>query len=145
LAVLEGLRTVKALSPSPVFGVAAARALFNGKLAAREDQPHAAAAQRVALESASSAMSGKAPSQAAEVEQASDLAKVASEIADAVDSRLHGRVQQLSVRVENGQFVLSGACSSYYVKQVAQHLAMHAMDARVLGRLVNEIEVRPPR
>jgi hypothetical protein len=31
------------------------------------------------------------------------------------------------------------------VKQIAQHLAMTAMDTRLLGRLVNEIEVHTIR
>ena len=62
-----------------------------------------------------------------------------------VETRLPGRVRDLKVRVENGQFVLSGVSTSYYVKQVAQHVAMTALDAQMLGHLVNEIEVRSIR
>jgi hypothetical protein len=40
---------------------------------------------------------------------------------------------------------MSGVSSSYYVKQVAQHVAMSTLDAQMLGRLVNEIEVRSVR
>jgi hypothetical protein len=31
------------------------------------------------------------------------------------------------------------------VKQMAQHIAMTALDAVTLGQLINEIEVRAPR
>jgi hypothetical protein len=73
------------------------------------------------------------------------LRRVAAEIVRSVQSRLPGRVRDLKVRIEDDQFVLSGVSSSYYVKQVAQHVAMSALDAVMLGRLVNEIEVRAVR
>jgi hypothetical protein len=73
------------------------------------------------------------------------LRRIAAEISRSVQARLPGRVSNLAVRVENDQFVLSGVSSSYYVKQVAQHVAMTALDALMLGRLVNEIEVRSVR
>ena len=73
------------------------------------------------------------------------LRRVAADIVRSVESRLPGRVRDLKVRVEDDQFILSGVSSSYYVKQVAQHVAMTALDAVMLGRLVNEIEVRTLR
>lgn len=73
------------------------------------------------------------------------LRRAAAEILCSVQSRLPGRVRDLKVRVEDDQFVLSGVSSSYYVKQIAQHVAMNALDALMLGRLVNEIEVRSVR
>jgi hypothetical protein len=73
------------------------------------------------------------------------LARVAANIIESVQSRLPGRVRDLKVRIEPDCFVLCGVSSSYYVKQVAQHLAMTALDAVMLGRLVNEIEVRTVR
>lgn len=73
------------------------------------------------------------------------LRRIAAEIVRSVESRLPGRVRDLKVRVAEDQFVLSGVSSSYYVKQVAQHVAMSALDAVMLGRLVNEIEVRAIR
>jgi hypothetical protein len=73
------------------------------------------------------------------------LRRVAAEIIRSVQARLPGRVSDLAVRIENDQFVLSGVSSSYYVKQVAQHVAMTALDALMLGRIVNEIEVRSVR
>ena len=69
------------------------------------------------------------------------LRRAAAEILHSVQSRLPGRVRDLRVRVEEDQFVISGVATSYYVKQVAQHVAMNALDALMLGRLVNEIEV----
>lgn len=73
------------------------------------------------------------------------LARVAADIARSVEMRLPGRVRDLKVRVDADQFVLSGISSSYYVKQVAQHVAMTALESVMLGRLVNEIEVRTVR
>ncbi|WP_428306470.1 hypothetical protein [Lacipirellula sp.] len=75
----------------------------------------------------------------------SQLDAVAAEIADVVESQLTGRIRDLSVSVEEGQFVLRGISRSYHVKQIAQHLAMTAMDTILLGRLVNEIEVHSVR
>jgi hypothetical protein len=66
-----------------------------------------------------------------------------AEMIRAIERRLPGRLRRLRVDLENDQFILRGLSSSYYVKQVAGHLAMTAMDAHLLGRLVNEIEVRP--
>lgn len=63
----------------------------------------------------------------------------------AVQARLPGRICDLEVRVESDQFVLTGVASSYYVKQVAQHVAMNALNELMLARLVNEIEVRSVR
>jgi hypothetical protein len=73
------------------------------------------------------------------------LQTVAGEIAQSIETQLNGRIRDLSVVVEDGQFVLRGVSRSYHVKQIAQHLAMTAMDTRLLGRLVNEIEVHSVR
>jgi hypothetical protein len=70
------------------------------------------------------------------------LRRVAGEILRSVQTRLPGRVRDLKVRIDGDQFVISGVSTSYYVKQVAQHVAMHALESLMLGRLVNEIEVR---
>ena len=73
------------------------------------------------------------------------LDDVAVEIFRSLETQLTGRIGDLSVTVEQGQFVLRGVSRSYHVKQIAQHLAMTAMDTRLLGRLVNEIEVHTVR
>lgn len=71
--------------------------------------------------------------------------EVADEIARSLETQLTGRIRDLSVTFEEGQFVLRGVSRSYHVKQIAQHLAMTVMDTRLLGRLVNEIEVHSIR
>jgi hypothetical protein len=70
---------------------------------------------------------------------------VTADILRAVESRLPGRIRGLRIDVEQDRYTLRGLSSSYYVKQVAGHLAMTTMDAQVVGRLVNEIEVRSAR
>ncbi|MEM9657598.1 MAG: hypothetical protein AAF961_04470 [Planctomycetota bacterium] len=65
------------------------------------------------------------------------------QIMDAVDTRLPGRIRDLAIRSEqDDRYVLSGVTTSYYVKQLAQHLAMGLI---AHGRLINDIEVRTAR
>jgi hypothetical protein len=71
--------------------------------------------------------------------------KAAAAIVRAIEGRLPARIRELRVDVEGEQFILRGVSGSYYVKQVAGHLAMTTMDAHLLGRLSNEIEVRSVR
>lgn len=71
--------------------------------------------------------------------------RIATEILRSVSARLPGRVRDLRVRFVDDHFVLTGVSSSYYVKQIAQHVAMSALEAQMLGRLINEIEVRSIR
>jgi len=71
--------------------------------------------------------------------------RVANEIMRAIEARLPGRVRDLKVDFESDAFTLRGVSTSYYVKQIAGHLAMNALDAHLLGRLNNEIEVRAMR
>jgi hypothetical protein len=60
-----------------------------------------------------------------------------------VDSRLPSRIRDLAVDVtRDGSIVLHGRCSSYYVKQVVQHIGMTLLTC---GRLINKIQVYPPR
>lgn len=60
-----------------------------------------------------------------------------------VDSRLPSRIRDLAVDVtRDGSIVLHGRCSSYYVKQVVQHIGMTLLTC---GRLINKIQVFPPR
>jgi hypothetical protein len=74
---------------------------------------------------------------------------VSGEILRAIEARLPGRIRDLQVRHEfRGeflQFTIHGISSSYYVKQVAGHLAMNAVEARMLARLVNDIDVHAER
>jgi hypothetical protein len=75
----------------------------------------------------------------------SRMRRLATDVIAAVQSQLPGRIRDLKVRIESEQVVLSGVSSSYYVKQVAQHVAMTTIEAVTLCQLVNEIEVRPTR
>ncbi|HYO24743.1 MAG TPA: hypothetical protein VEQ85_07320 [Lacipirellulaceae bacterium] len=71
--------------------------------------------------------------------------RMAAEILASIQSRLPGRIREPKIRIKDDQFVLSGVSSSYYVKQIAQHVAMATLGAHGSGRLVNEIEVRALR
>lgn len=71
--------------------------------------------------------------------------RVVADILRNVESRLPGRVNGLRVVLTGEAFALHGVCSSYYVKQVAGHIAMTTIDARLPARLANEIEVRTVR
>lgn len=53
--------------------------------------------------------------------------------------RLGGRIRNLRVRIEEDGLVLQGQASTYYVKQLAQHLAMEETKLPIRA---NEIEVR---
>jgi len=125
-------------------GGARRETLLNGNAAPHDDEAQLAAALRPGDD---------APVRARERRRRSVLVdrpetqagRVAAEIGDAVEARLPGRIRDLQVRVQEDQFVLSGVSSSYYVKQVAQHVAMNALNALMLGRLVNDIKVHSMR
>jgi hypothetical protein len=56
-----------------------------------------------------------------------------------IEGRLHGRVRNLSVRVEADLVILEGQCATYYTKQLAQHAAMGILEDE---QLENAIIVR---
>lgn len=58
-----------------------------------------------------------------------------------IETRLPGRIRQLAVCATENAIVLSGRCSTYYTKQVAQHAAMGVLEYE---QLVNNIDVDPP-
>jgi hypothetical protein len=55
-----------------------------------------------------------------------------------IESRLHGRVRNLAVRVSGKTVVLEGQCATYYTKQLAQHAALGILEDE---HLENEIAV----
>ncbi|HEX5470247.1 MAG TPA: BON domain-containing protein [Lacipirellulaceae bacterium] len=55
-----------------------------------------------------------------------------------IETRLRGRVRDLSVRVIDDVVFLQGKCATYYTKQLAQHAAMGIIDDE---QLENEIVV----
>jgi hypothetical protein len=121
--------------------VAPVESLRSGKAPSRESQSAVAAAGSKAASAPRAAKSRSIVYKGA----GADAHCVAAEIVRALEARLPGRIRELRVDVHEDQFILHGACSTYYVKQVAGHLAMNAMEARLLARLVNEIDVHPTR
>jgi hypothetical protein len=45
-----------------------------------------------------------------------------------IESRLHGRVRNLMIRVHGDTVVLEGQCATYYTKQLAQHAALGILE-----------------
>ncbi|MBX3426785.1 MAG: hypothetical protein KF688_13985 [Pirellulales bacterium] len=72
-----------------------------------------------------------------------DAETVVHDIYCRLAERLPGRIRDLRVERALGSVLeISGVATSYYVKQVAQHIAM---DVARLQRVINRIEVRVPR
>jgi hypothetical protein len=67
--------------------------------------------------------------------------ELAIAIRQRIESRLHGRVRNLSVRILDNTVVLEGQCSTYYTKQLAQHTALGVLENE---HLENAIAVRVP-
>jgi hypothetical protein len=60
------------------------------------------------------------------------------ELESRVQKRLNGRVRNLRLSLRENGLVLEGQTQSYYVKQLAQHAIMEAIDLPISA---NEIEV----
>jgi hypothetical protein len=68
--------------------------------------------------------------------------QLALQIRQRIESRLGGRVRDLSVRCVGDTVVLEGSCATYYTKQLAQHAALGVLEQE---QLENEIIVAVPR
>jgi osmotically-inducible protein OsmY len=68
--------------------------------------------------------------------------QLAIAIRQRIESRLSGRIRQLSVRIHDRTVVLEGQCATYYSKQLAQHAALAILEDE---QLENAIEVCVPR
>jgi hypothetical protein len=68
--------------------------------------------------------------------------QLAIAIRQRIESRLVGRIRELSVRITGNTVVLEGKCSTYYSKQLAQHAALGALEDE---HLENAISVEVPR
>jgi hypothetical protein len=68
--------------------------------------------------------------------------QLAIAIRQRIESRLAGRVRELSVRIKGNTIILDGKCSTYYTKQLAQHAALGALEDE---QLENAIVVEVPR
>ncbi len=65
--------------------------------------------------------------------------ELAENILARIESRLTGRVRNLTVFTTDNVVLLTGECSTFYTKQLAQHIAMGALEYE---QLVNNIDVR---
>ncbi len=64
--------------------------------------------------------------------------QLAMRILQRIESRLPCRIRKLKVSVAENAVILEGQCSTYYTKQIAQHMAMGVLEYE---RLTNHIEV----
>ncbi|QDV80184.1 BON domain-containing protein [Botrimarina mediterranea] len=62
-------------------------------------------------------------------------------IRERILSRLGSRVRNLAVAVDRGVIHLAGQCSTYYTKQLAQHVTLGVVEDEVID---NAIEVTVP-
>ncbi|MCC6491964.1 MAG: hypothetical protein IT424_02965 [Pirellulales bacterium] len=123
----------------------ATRGLLNQKAAARDDESSLSATlEHTRGETGVRAFRERSPASRRQLPQVVELQArlTAEEMVAAIEDRLPTRIRELAVEVRDGVFALRGVSSSYYAKQLAGHLAMRAMESRLLGRLVNEIDVR---
>jgi len=80
---------------------------------------------------------GDGTSQRAPQQQALEFA-----IRKRIESRLPGRVRNLTVRIDDDVVILEGECATFYTKQLAQHAAMGVLDNE---HLENAIVVTVPQ
>lgn len=62
-------------------------------------------------------------------------------VRERISVRLGKRIRDLSVQVESGVIRLSGTCSTYYSKQLAQHAVLGVVEDE---EIENQIEVAVP-
>ena len=102
------------------------------------------AARLSMLEVESSYAAGVSSLQSSHEHLRSELAgqDLAQRVLEELESQLLGRIRQLRVTASPKFVILSGSCSSYYTKQLAQHVAMELLEGE---RLVNNIAVLPAK
>jgi hypothetical protein len=126
----------------------AVRGLVSDKAAPRDDESWLAATlEHTRGETGARAFRERCDATVRDQSRAAELQwrLTAADMVQAIEARLPSRIRQLAVDVQDGAFILRGVSNSYYAKQLAGHVAMRAMESRMLGRLVNEIEVRTVR
>ena len=64
---------------------------------------------------------------------------LAERIITRIESRLPSRIRRLTVYTTDNAVVLTGECSTFYTKQIAQHTAMGVLEYE---QLINNIDVR---
>ncbi len=65
--------------------------------------------------------------------------ELAKRILQRIELRLPGRIRDLTVYTTENAVVLAGKCSTFYSKQLAQHIAMGVIEYE---QLINNIDVR---
>jgi hypothetical protein len=76
-------------------------------------------------------------SSATESDAGSDRRRqLAIAIRQRIESRLHGRVRNLLVKIHGQTVVLEGQCATYYSKQLAQHCALGILENEQLENLI---------
>ena len=96
----------------------------------------------VVLSPAGTFLTSNASSTGASQDRSGPAWQLAIAIHQRIETRLGGRVRNLSVRpVRDNTIVLEGQCSTYYTKQLAQHAALGILEDE---QLENAIEVRVP-
>jgi osmotically-inducible protein OsmY len=71
-------------------------------------------------------------------ETLAEAERVAASVERAVRRVTSGAIRDLHVEVHRGGVLLTGHCTTYYTKQMAQHAAMAVS---TVGQLTNDIEV----
>ena len=64
------------------------------------------------------------------------LCELASTVKQRIESRLPGRVRNLTVRIVAHTIVIEGQCATYYTKQLAQHAALGVIEAEHLENAI---------
>jgi hypothetical protein len=62
--------------------------------------------------------------------------QLAIAIRQRIETRLAGRVRDLSVRIKGDTIVLEGSCATYYTKQLAQHAALGVLEDEQLENAI---------
>jgi hypothetical protein len=78
-----------------------------------------------------------ADSRSGAADQASERRRqLAIAIRQRIETRLAGRVRDLSVRIKGDTIVLEGSCATYYTKQLAQHAALGVLEEEQLENAI---------
>lgn len=68
-----------------------------------------------------------------------EMQRLADCIQKAVEQETHKGIADLQVHIRGGQIILAGRCTTYYLKQLAQHAAMRASGRNFV--ILNDIDV----
>ncbi|MCS7305863.1 MAG: hypothetical protein NZ602_12255 [Thermoguttaceae bacterium] len=72
-------------------------------------------------------------------EISAEMERLAACIQEAVQQKTHNGIANLTVHIRAGKIILAGRCTTYYLKQLAQHAAMTASGRNFI--ILNHIDV----